>query len=267
MELCLTVNELPLTAAQMLCDFVDNFARSSPLDANNSMTGSVISNQVLANITAPESGKQDPLADLTTQIRQWVNFEKQKKLMPTRHFRKEQTVFTVFFGLWDLWHYTDLDMNSAQKAIDETITELFVQLDYLAEQAKTPIRVVLPSAIDITLLPGFQEKVEKSGDRYFPQEQHRAIFLMHYWNTILSQIATKWDGGSLYMPDLNAWLVERIREHQLWSAGISDASGAGEQRPLFDEVSKPCTSATNSTSGEPLSEEKGCQEASKYLFW
>lgn len=72
------------------------------------------------------------------------------------------------------------------------------------------------------------------------------------------------------MPNPNAQIVEQIRVGQLHSRQISDASGIGEQAPLFDYVEQPCLvskkkggSATNLQSAAV----EKCIDPSQHLFW
>ena len=159
--------------------------------------------------------------------------------MPGRQGSNEWTVFTVMFGVWDLWQYAALEKAKAMYAIECSIEELFHQLNTIAEHSDGPIRVILPLLFDVTFLPRFQMRKDSSAWQ-FAQNQHQAVFLLTYWNTALFQAAFHWTAGDLFLPDINAVLVNEVRAKQLYAMGIADASGAGKQVPLFDEVETPC---------------------------
>jgi len=203
------------------------------------------------------------------QVQQWINFEKQKRLMPGRQGSNEWTVFTVMFGVWDLWQYAALEKARAVYAIERSIEELFHQLNTIAEHSDGPIRVVLPLLFDVTFLPRFQMR-KGSLAWQFAQDQHQAVFLLTYWNTALSQAAFRWTAGDLFLPDINAVLVNEVRATQLYAMGITDASGAGKQVPLFDEVETPCLAPVLESEFTQDTQETTviiCDKPTCHLFW
>ena len=83
--------------------------------------------------------------DFKTQVQQFLNYENNSRHIPVQlRSTSEQTMFTVFFGLWELLEYSKLDKDNAVMAIDNSIKELFRGLDELMEKAGPTLRVVIP---------------------------------------------------------------------------------------------------------------------------
>jgi hypothetical protein len=214
-------------------------------------------------------GNNMSLIDLRTQVEQFLKYEKEKYRIPQR-FRPsdEWTIFAVFFGLWDLLEYSKLEVEFAMRAIDNSIAELFNQLDVLAAHSLTPIRVVLPQMIDITFLPRFKPNKDGPSVR-FAQMQHQRLFLQTYWNAVLSKGAVQWQNGKVYMPEPNAIVIQHVRMKQLHSEGILDAFSSGGRMPLFEHVEQPCVNMLldgNATSLQAAAVEK-CSDPTAHLFW
>lgn len=251
----------------MVCDYVDNFARSIPSNVDVDTIGSMVDTGIFANATAGKRNETLALFDFEAQIQQFINWEKQKRLM-SGYLRKtdEWTIFTVFFGIWDLLEYSTLEQADAIHAVDRSIEALFRGLDVLAENARGAIKVVIPRVVDVTFLPRFQLSKNDSTD-IFAQNQHQIVFLWTYWNTALSQTAMEWGRGDLYMPDLNGIVMTQVRAKQLYSKQISDATGMGKQTPLFDEVEQPCLSRKLGGGGLQAADVDKCFDPARHLFW
>ncbi|KAF2190720.1 hypothetical protein K469DRAFT_736478 [Zopfia rhizophila CBS 207.26] len=252
---------------ELICDFIDNFARSMPSNMEIATVGSVVDSKIFANATADRGTEALAVFDFHTQVQQFINFEKQKRLMPGRLSKNEWTIFTIFFGIWDLWEYSVLDKAKGIHAIDRSIEELFHNLDILREHTDTPIKVVIPKLMDVTFLPRFQMRKNESTS-VFAQDQHQSVFLWTYWNTALSQAAVEWGNGDIFMPDLNGIVMNQVRAKQLYSKHISDASGFGKQMPLFDDVEQPCV-PMNTEDADDLqaADVEKCFEPGRHLFW
>jgi hypothetical protein len=237
-----------------------------------STIGSVVDSDVFANVTVGFRNETLALFDFKTQVQQFIQYEKTEKTQTGTGKVAEDdkwTIFTVMFGLWDLWEYSMLDKAEAVHAMDRSVEELFHNLNLLADHAGGPIRAVVPKIMDVTFLPRFQMRKNNSND-IFAQDQHQLVFLWTYWNSALSQRAAEWKGGDIYMPDLNGIVMDQVRAKQLYSKQISDAAGTGKQSPLFDEVEKPCLSSLNTGDGNPDLQAAGvekCFDPAKHLFW
>ena len=207
--------------------------------------------------------------DFKTQVRQFLTYDKGSRYIPERLRQiDEWTVFTVFFGLWDLLEYSKLQREFAMRAIDNSLAELFQSLDALAENATSPIKVVLPSMIDVTFLPRFQSG-RNATPEHFAESQHHLVFLWNYWNSVLFQTATQWKNGEVFMPHPNAMIMEQVRVNQLYSRHISDASGIGKQAPLFQYVDQPCLSSKQGSNAADLQAAaiEKCLDPAQHLFW
>jgi hypothetical protein len=206
--------------------------------------------------------------DFKTQVQQFLAYEK-KTYRVSQRFRAgdDWTIFTVFFGLWDLLEYSTLEKDFAIRAVDDSVAELFRQLDLLAAQALNPIKVVLPQMVDITFLSRFRPN-RNDEDEQYAQLQHQRVFLMTYWNAILFQRAMQWQKGDIFMPDSNAVLMEQLRAKQLHSEDISDASGGGKGMPLLEYVEQPCLTTLSDHNATNLQADVGkCSDPSLHLFW
>ncbi len=87
--------------------------------------------------------------DLKAQVDQYLAYNKKdNRYFSTRRRDDERTIFTVYYGLWDLLVYSMMTKDQATGAIDESIAGLFQELDLLAESAAAPIKVILPRMIE-----------------------------------------------------------------------------------------------------------------------
>jgi hypothetical protein len=214
-------------------------------------------------------GDNSSLVDLKTQVEHFLKYEKDKYRIPqSLRPSDDWTVFAVFFGLWDLLEYSKLEVEFAMRAIDNSIAELFGQLDVLAAQSLTRIQVVIPQMIDITFLPRFKPRKDAL-DAQVAQIQHQRLFLQTYWNAVLFQGAVQWQRGRVFMPEPNAVVMEHVRVKQLHSEGILDAFGARERMLLFEDVEQPCVTMSsngNATNLQAAAVEK-CSDPTAHLFW
>lgn len=231
--------------------------------------GSVVDSNVYANATKEGRHETLLLFDFKTQVQQYIEFDKKKAHIPGR-LRKvdEWTIFTVFFGIWDLLEYSKLEKEAATHAIDRSVDELLHNFDILAEYAGTSIKVILPRLVDVTFLPRYSSKKNESS-RIFAQNQHQTVFLWTYWNMVLSHAVENWGKGEVFIPDLHGIVMNQVRAKQLYSKQISDAAGFGKQKPLFDEVEQPCLMLNTNVSSSDL-QAAGivkCSEPTRHLFW
>lgn len=239
-----------------------------PKDQDSSTIGSLIDSDLHAD-AMNGIGNNSSLIDFKTQVQQFLKYEKAKYRIPQRlRPTDDWTVFTIFFGLWDLLEYSELEKDFAMSAIDNSITELFRQLDLLAANSLSPLRIVLPQMIDTTFLPRFQPATNGPGAQ-FAQMQHQRLFLQTYWNAVLLRGAARWQGGSIFVPDPNAVVMEHVRMKQLLSEGILDTSGAESHVWLFEDVEQPCVTTLlddNATDLHAAAVEK-CSAPYARLFW
>ncbi|KAF1951040.1 hypothetical protein CC80DRAFT_425447 [Byssothecium circinans] len=251
------------------CDFIDNFARSVPSNVEIEMVGSVVDANIFANVTRNGRNETLLLFDFQTQVQQFIAWEEKRGKMPAKlRAVDEWTVFTVFFGIWDLLEYSALEKENGAQAIERSVEELIRNLDILADHVGGPVKVVIPRLVDVTFLPRYANKKNES-TTMFAMDQHQSVFMWMYWNQVLSQAMVEWGKGDLFVPDLHGIIMNQVRALQLYSQHISDATGYGKQEPLFDNVEQPClTPITNSTPSQMQAAgiEK-CAEPTRHLFW
>ncbi|KAF1940663.1 hypothetical protein EJ02DRAFT_445334 [Clathrospora elynae] len=254
---------------ELMCNTIDNFARSKQSNAEAATVGALVDSTIWAQVTAEKSnnGTLNSSSDFKTQVGNYLAYDKEREQIPQRLRRDDWTLFTLFFGLWDLLEYLTLEKEFAMRAIDKSIEELFRGLDTLAAHVTTPVKVVIPKMVDVTYLPLFQAKKNAMAD--FAENQHRLVFLWKYWNTVLLQSATVWTNGTIYMPDPHRLIMEQVRAKQLHSRHISDALGVGLQEPLFDYIEQPCLRLKHITSATDLHAAvvEKCSAPAQHLFW
>jgi len=233
---------------------------------NNTLTKAKTSNNTV--FEAKENG--EPLADFRAQVQQWLRLEKQQfgtSRMETSE--RSGTVFAIWFSLWDLWYYSGVDLSDAQLAVTKTIDAFFEQLDLLAENWPFDLKVIVPYAIDMTFLPGWQMKrTGLSGPDVLAVNQRNAVTLVRQWNQALATRFSRWGKGEVYLYNTFDWLLDQVREQQLFSQQMADANGLGIMSP-WTNVFSGCVADPNHkilTSG--LAETVGqCSDPKTYLFW
>lgn len=173
----------------------------------------------------------EPSSDLKTQIEQWLKFERQQYgTSRVSEVERNGTVFIMWFSLWDLWNYSEKNMADAQHAVTKAMDILFEQLDVMAENWPSEMKIIMPEAIDTTFLPRWHNsRTGLRGSDPHGDNQRNAVLLSEQWNRALDMRATRWQGGSMYIYNTNEWLLDQIREQQLTEAHLSDANGKTNQ--------------------------------------
>ena len=269
--------QILLTNFQISCTHHDNFARSLPFSWDSGYSGAVVDsnllNTTLTNTTLSNSTLAagfeiaEPLADLKTQVQQWLRFEKdQYGNSRISELERNGTVFTLWFSLWDLWYYSEKTFGEAEVAVTKSMDSLFEQLDRIAENWPSELKIVMPEAIDTTFLPGWHSiRTGPRGSDSGGESQRNAVLLTEHWNRALDMRATRWNQGSMYIYNTNEWLLEQVREQQLFTAHLSDANGMGATETPWSNVRSGCVERN-----ETLSETFGvkrCTDPNTYLFW
>ena len=209
----------------------------------------------------------EPLADLKTQVQQWLQFEKQQyNNGRVSQVERNGTVFTIWFSLWDLWYYSEKTIAEAEMAVSKTMDTLFDQLDLIAENWPVEMKIIIPEAIDTTFLPGWAKmRTGPRGSDPNGEIQRNAVRLVEQWNQALDMRATRWNQGSMYIYNTNEWLLDQVREQQLYTAHLKDANGMGSTEPPWSNVRSGCVTI-NATLAE-VSGIELCSDPSTYLFW
>ncbi|KAH7090301.1 hypothetical protein FB567DRAFT_558582 [Paraphoma chrysanthemicola] len=252
---------------ELNCDRIDNFARSSSQAQDNSTTGPVIDSGIYSQALAGSDSTQ-AISDLKAQVQEYLSYEKARYNIPqSLRATDKWTVFTVSFGLWDLLGFQDLDLEFAMLAIDNSISELFHQLELLTSNVSSPTKIVLSQMMEMTFLPCFQSMRNDTPD-VFAEIEHKSNFLVAYWNTVLLRSAIEWEATDLFLLDPNAVVVDLVRGSQLNQGDRPDASGADGRTQLIEYVEQPCMDVLqDSTSGWQADVAEKCFDPSAHLFW
>ena len=209
----------------------------------------------------------EPLADLKTQIQQWLHFEKQQNTNSrVSQAERNCTVFTVWFSMWDLWYYSEKTISEAEVAVSKTMDTLFEQLNLIAENWPAEMKIIMPEAIDTTFLPGWAKlRTGPRGSDPHGESQRSAVLLVEQWNRALDLRAAKWNQGSMYIYNTNQWLLDQIRQQQLFAAHLEDANGMGSTEPPWKNVRSACVQINMTLTAAFVIER--CSDPSAYLFW
>lgn len=255
------------TFIQFSC-YQENLAQTARSAIQLKESGAVVDNEEL-NLFGRLSQGQVP--DFKSQLDQWLTAETaimEKLSEEERKTRQERTVFAISFGIWDIWGLKDTDYNTALASIERRIKKFMEQLDRLDEQFKswgsTELQIIMTQTMDVTFLPAFKVS---GGDEF-----KNAVRILTDWNSKLKSAATEWKEGKaqwLYMFDTNAFVMDRIRDWQLYASGIEEENGIGSNKePGWENVSAPCQSSESGLRVMMSKKETTrCQHPEKYLFW
>lgn len=222
-------------------------------------SGAIVDNSELESFD--DSAWSKPPADLSTQISQWVKKEKEavKDLSPDQQYsRADHTVFSVSFGIWDLWRIIAHDVEDPKATIQRSVQKLFDNLNDLASRATSNgIKVILLTPVDVTFLPAYASMGEGT---------HKdAIDLFDEWTGQLRNQTADWERGTIFLVDTNAFLIDQVRERHLWVAGYIETEDYGKELGVaWENVDQPCVGLkTNATLGHG----QACEAPEKVLFW
>ncbi|KAL4891936.1 hypothetical protein BDV59DRAFT_181298 [Aspergillus ambiguus] len=211
---------------------------------------------------------KSPLADLKAQVSQWAAAEHEavQRLAgdPAVHQqqRANRTIVAISFGVWDVWNLVGKGYEAGRETVDRSVGVIMEQLGVLSQTlASSDLKVILTLTPDVTFLPAFRPVATQQIGRH-----KAAVKITEYWNRQLRGAAEKWDQGTIYLFDTNAFLADLIRDWQLFAAGIEEPNGLGKNlEPGWENVEDACVE-----SGQQLvmtSAEKRCDDPDKYLFW
>lgn len=195
------------------------------------------------------------LADFKSQLQQWWDAESRvlKDLSPEEiHSRVNRTVFVVSFGVWDIWSLITTDYESASESVERRIATLVGLLDTLSERVGA-LNLLVTQTVDVTFLPGFGSV----GDQY-----KDTVRILDRWNERLREVTRDWDRGTVYLFDTNTFVMDRIRDWQLYAAGIEEENGLGKNLDRWENVVEPCVE-----SRVMMSKQTQCAHPDRYLFW
>ncbi|KAL8768347.1 MAG: hypothetical protein Q9209_005381 [Squamulea sp. 1 TL-2023] len=257
------------------CNHHDNFARSLPASPKTDLRGAVVNSAILNRTLPAGHGEITMLSDLKTQVSQWLRFErKQYTSSRMREKEKRGTIFTVWFSLWDIWYYSQLNSDEASVAVRQSIDSLFEQLELIADHWPIGAKIILPEAMDPTFLPGWSMKrTGPAGSDHSAEDQRNAVQLVKQWNVALDEKASQWDKGQIYIYNTNDWMLDQVREAQLVVGDMMDHNGLGQSGSPWDSVRSACAgSGKEGKNRSPSNGKSGldpfrCSNPDKYLFW
>lgn len=261
-----------LTDCQIACSRHDNFARSLPPSLGSRYTNAVIDSSLLDDISNSENEGVQPLADLKTQVAQWIRFEKElSSIGDARDLERNGTIFTLWFSLWDLWYFSKGTDDEASEAVNRAMDALFEQLNVIAKHRSARVKVIMPEAIDPTFLPGWHAmRTGPFGSDQKADDQRNAVRLVKQWNEALNERASTWERGDLYISRTNEWLLDQVREQQLMLGSMSDSNGLGTNGSPWINVHSGCVRTIKHPSPQlktTPSRIDRCADPNKYLFW
>lgn len=176
----------------------------------------------------------------------------------------------IFFGLWDLWQFITLSLEEAKFAISCSIFEIFLQLSMLAGNDALPIKIVLPEIWDLTFLPRYTQHLEERSQSAldYANKQKKMIDLVAWWNGVLRTMALDFPWADIYMPDWNTWVLDQIRQEQMYELGMGRT-----RRPTIADVHNPCWQTLEKEGSNAAGEKSAgkrfwqCADPAQNLFW
>jgi phospholipase/lecithinase/hemolysin len=171
--------------------------------------------------------------------------------------RRNNTIHVISFGIWDIWHLIGQDFDSAQASANRSINGVFDQLHTLADKwDPLELKIILTLTIDLTFLPGFEPTA---------QNHKKTVALVRFWNEQLRNQAEQWDRGTIFLFDTNAFMLDQIRERQLYVAGLNDEVDPTESNTTdWHDVSSACVKNNGTASAENA---ENCSNPEQFLFW
>lgn len=131
---------------ELLCSHIhadcDSFAPSSIYEVSTVERG--VYGAAVDNLIFNESSV---VPDLRTQVTTWIGAEKKSRDAGIKQERS--SMFTVFFGVNDVWKYSGYNRMDGVAAVDASLDSMFEQLDVVDEHWPDPIQVLVPYLPDV----------------------------------------------------------------------------------------------------------------------
>jgi hypothetical protein len=145
------------------------------------------------------------LPDLATQIQSYID-------LPPPTQRPTETIFVLSFGFWDIYDFSRIDYPIGQNGTDNSIKEIFKQLDVLYDHFTTKLyspgtsvnatdeqigtsafRIIMPKVFDPTLLPGWlTQRPAPPSPNSVAEQQKNAVYLTERWNNMMENQIAQW---------------------------------------------------------------------------
>ncbi|EEP80270.1 predicted protein [Uncinocarpus reesii 1704] len=226
-------------------------------ESPDSSFGAIIDNSELEALQLNTTAKA-PAADLSEQISEWLDKEERAARGAPRNqvsILKQSTIFVVSFGTWDLWKLAEQDLETAKISVERIVEKLFASLNGLAKKwSPGNTRIILSLPVDVTFLPAFKTRqgvVHKDG-----------VVVSEHWHSQMRIHAEQWKHGSLFLLDTNSFLVDQVRDRQLWVGGLIEEEEFGKNGIAWENVNDPCIEIKN-----PPLKPTNCSDPEKFLFW
>ncbi|CAD0083979.1 unnamed protein product [Aureobasidium vineae] len=181
------------------------------------------------------------------------------------------TIFTVFFGIWELWDFVGLPEEAVLPAVVDCIASMFAQLDRLVQAKSVSSHrptIIIPTVPDPSFFPRWiNQRSSANGTDKYGQLQRHAVILTDLWNNLLHKKVAMWDKAHVVMPDFYAWMLEQMREPEIDETGLAVVSKI-RAAAKFTEVTQPCVSYTAPSSGDGIETRPFtiCDDPSHFLF-
>lgn len=228
-----------------------------------SHAGAVVDNEELKDRSRFSSS---PLPDFKLQLDNWLLKEARASgdFSESRiKLRQTNTIFSVCFGVWDIWKLvgngklTEEARKEAKESVKRSIKSLFEQLKILSDQwSGQDTKVIITLAPDVSFFPSF---------KHIDVPHKDVADIIETWNGEIKSRAKTYRDGTIYVLDLNVFLMDQLRERQLWVGGYINSEQFGQKGMAWENVDQPCLGgggATWSLWGKSV-----CDVPSKYLFW
>jgi hypothetical protein len=237
----------------------------------------VIDNDIYANLTRSMNSTAglDDIGDFGHQVdaylaqddARWQDDGDEKGLRTTTTI-----IFTVFFGVWELWDFVGLPQDAVLPAVVDCIASMFAQLDRLVQaKAVSSLRptIIIPKVPDPSFFPRwFSQRTSASGIDKYGQLQRNAVILTDLWNTVLQKQVELWNKAHVITPDFQAWMIDQMREPEIDETGLAVVSKIGAGAKLT-ELTQPCVNYTAPFGGDGIETRPYtiCDDPSHFLFW
>lgn len=262
MRLHLWNQYLSRSPIQLSCE-QDNLAETAK-SIRGTYIGSVVDNGEFSSMRTLFGLYRSPVADFKHQARQWLDTESEV----LRAFsddeirqRRDNTIFVVSFGVWDIWNLVGVNYKKATASVDRSIAVLMQQLDLVSEGWEpSDFRVIVTRLPNVTIFPAFKSTTK--GDPTRAKDTSRVI---QYWNDRLGDALAQWAHGTVYLFDTNAFMTDLIRDFELSVAGVEEDGLGANNDPGWENVYDPCV--TTRQQWVVMVEESQCENPEKYLFW
>lgn len=207
---------------------------------------------------------RSPLADFKHQAREWLDAE--SHALPDFsdgeiRDRRNNTIFVVSFGVWDVWNLIGMDFEIAVASVDRSTSVLMEQLDLLSEGwDPAEFKVILTLPPDLTFFPAFKSSVKGNHNR-----QKNTVRIVQYWTDRLRGTAGQSGLGNIHLFDTNAFIMDLIRDRELSLEGVEEDGLGHNEDPGWENVSDPCV--TTRKEWLVMVDERQCENPEQYLFW